>query len=125
VAYEAPNIPPDPGGATTSLAAPFDPRFLLSKLGSGKSRQEYPTDQAVFAQGDAANAVFYIQAGKVKLTVVSKVGKISKVGKEAVIAILPEDSFFGEGCLAGQPVRMATASTLQWSVIVRMRSLSC
>ena len=114
---EAPNILPDPDGATTSPAAPFDPRFLLSKLGAGKSRQEYSTNQAVFTQGDAANAVFYVQTGKVKLTVVSK------VGKEAVIAILPEDSFFGEGCLAGQPLRMATASTLQRSTIVRIEKL--
>jgi CRP/FNR family cyclic AMP-dependent transcriptional regulator len=112
--YEAPQDLTGLDGATTPPAVPFDPHFLLSKLGSGKSRQEYPANQAVFTQGDSANAVFYIQTGKVKLTVVSK------VGKEAVIAILPEDSFFGEGCLAGQPVRMATASTLQRSTIVRI-----
>ena len=58
--------------------------------------------------------MFYIQSGKVKLTVVSK------SGKEAVVAILPEDSFFGEGCLAGQPLRMATASTIQPSTIMRV-----
>src|ERR1035437_4520806 len=92
----------------------FDPRFLMTKLGSGKSSQEYRTNEAVFSQGDAANAVFYIQTGKVKLTVVSK------AGKEAVIAILPEDCFFGEGCLAGQPVRMSTASALQRSTVVRV-----
>ena len=99
--------------APSDLTA-FDPRFLMSKLGSGKSRQEYRVNEAIFTQGDAANAVFYVQSGKVKLTVVSK------SGKEAVISILPEDSFFGEGCLAGQAVRMATASGLQNCIIVRV-----
>jgi CRP-like cAMP-binding protein len=65
-------------------------------------------------QGDSADAVFYIESGKVKLSVVSK------GGKEAVIAILPDDHFFGEGCLAGQPLRMATASTIQRCTIVRV-----
>ena len=63
--------------------------------------------QTIFSQGDAADAVFYLAAGKVKLTVVSK------RGKEAVIGILDEGSFFGEGCLAGQPLRMATATAMQ------------
>jgi CRP-like cAMP-binding protein len=71
-------------------------------------------EEAVFSQGDPADAVFYIQTGRVKLNVVSK------SGKEAVIAMLPEDHFFGEGCLAGQPLRMATASALQRSTIVRV-----
>jgi CRP-like cAMP-binding protein len=92
----------------------FDSRFLTTLLGFEKSRQEYQSNEAVFSQGDAANAVFYIRSGKVKLTVVSK------VGKEAVIAILMADSFFGEGCLAGQAVRMATANTLQRSSIIRI-----
>jgi len=68
----------------------------------------------VFSQGDAADAVFHIQSGKVKLTVVSK------SGKEAVVAILLAGSFFGEGCLAGQPLRMATASADQKSTIIRI-----
>ncbi len=80
----------------------------------GKSRREYVAEQAIFSQGDPANAVFYIESGKVKLTVVSK------SGKEAVIAHLTETSFFGEGCLAGQPLRMASASTLERSTIVRI-----
>ena len=92
----------------------FDPHLLLSKIESGQSRREYVTDQAIFSQGDAANAVYFIQRGRVKLTVVSK------RGKEAVVAILPESSFFGEGCLAGQPKRMATASALAHCVIVRV-----
>jgi CRP-like cAMP-binding protein len=107
--------PPKPAGDPAPTPdATLDSRFLMTKLESGKSRHEYRTNEAVFSQGDTANSVFYIQSGKVKLTVVSK------VGKEAVIAILPEDSFCGEGCLAGQPLRMATASALQRCTIVRV-----
>jgi CRP-like cAMP-binding protein len=100
-------------GAPERTAA-FDPLFLLTKLSTGKTSQEYQADKSVFAQGDVADAVFYIRSGKVKLTVVSK------SGKEAVVAILPEGSFFGEGCLAGQPLRMSTASAVERSVIVRV-----
>jgi CRP-like cAMP-binding protein len=96
------------------LASSFDPHLLLTKLSTGKSTQTYLPAEPVFSQGDAADAVFYIQSGRVKLTVVSK------SGKEAVVAILPEGSFFGEGCLAGQPLRMATASADQKSTIVRV-----
>ena len=94
--------------------ATFDPRVLLTRLSTGKTSQEYQTDESVFSQGAPADAVFYLQSGKVKLTVVSK------RGKEAVVAILPQDSFFGEGCLAGQPLRMATASAQQRSTIIRV-----
>jgi CRP-like cAMP-binding protein len=92
----------------------IDSLSLLAKLSTGKSRHDYVAEQAIFSQGDAANAVFYIESGKVKLTVVSQ------SGKEAVLAHLTETSFFGEGCLAGQPLRMASASTLQRSTIVRI-----
>ena len=101
-------------GASPERTAAFDPRAFLLKLSTGKSEQEYQEDESVFSQGDAADAVYYVQSGKVKLTVVSK------RGKEAVVAILPEASFFGEGCLAGQPLRMATASTVERSTIVRV-----
>jgi CRP-like cAMP-binding protein len=101
-------------GKTKAQAPAFDSGLLLTKLESGKSKREYYNNEAVFSQGDPANAVFYIQSGKVKLTVVSK------SGKEAVVAMLPETSFFGEGCLAGQPLRIATAQTLQRSTIVRI-----
>jgi CRP-like cAMP-binding protein len=90
------------------------PHLLLTKLSTGKSSQAYLAEESIFSQGDAADAVFYIQSGRVKLTVVSK------SGKEAVVAILPEGGFFGEGCLAGQPLRMATASADQKSTIVRV-----
>jgi CRP/FNR family transcriptional regulator, cyclic AMP receptor protein len=101
-------------GASPERTAPFDPRLFLSKLAAGKTSQEYQGDECVFSQGDTADAVFYIQSGRVKLTVVSK------RGKEAVVAILPEASFFGEGCLAGQPLRMSTASAVQRSTIIRV-----
>jgi CRP/FNR family cyclic AMP-dependent transcriptional regulator len=105
---------PVANGAPSGRTAAFDPRLFLTKLIAGKTSREYQGDESVFSQGDAADAVFYIESGKVKLTVVSK------GGKEAVVAILPEASFFGEGCLAGQPVRMATASTVQRSTIIRV-----
>jgi CRP/FNR family transcriptional regulator, cyclic AMP receptor protein len=98
----------------TEPVAVIDPDFLLKKLTVGKSRREYQADETIFSQGDPANAVFYIESGKVKLTVVSK------SGKEAVIAHLNESSFFGEGCLAGQPVRMASASTMLRGSIIRI-----
>ena len=99
--------------ATLPIAV-IDPIFLLTKLTAGKSRHEYLAGETVFSQGDAASAVFFIESGKVKLTVVSK------NGKEAVIAHLTESSFFGEGCLAGQPLRMATASILQKGSLIRI-----
>ena len=92
----------------------FDPQILLTRIVAGKSVREYQTDDSIFSQGDSADAVFYIQSGKVKLTVVST------SGKEAVIAYLPEKSFFGEGSIAGQPLRISTASALQSSIIVRI-----
>jgi CRP-like cAMP-binding protein len=95
-------------------AAVIDPGVFLTRFGTGKTGREYKSDESVFSQGDAADAVFYIQSGKVKLTAVSA------QGKEAVVAILAEASFFGESCLAGQPLRMATASTLERSTIIRV-----
>jgi CRP-like cAMP-binding protein len=101
-------------GTSPEHSAAFDPSAFLLKLSTGKSKQEYQDNEAVFSQGDAADAVFYIQSGKVKLTVVSK------RGKEAVVAILPEGSFFGEGSLAGRPLRISTASTVERSTIIRV-----
>ena len=101
-------------GVSPERTAAFDPRLFLAKLSVGKSKQEYQDNEAVFSQGDAADAVFYIQSGKVKLTVVSK------RGKEAVIAILPEGSFFGESCLASRPLRIATARTVERGTIIRV-----
>jgi CRP-like cAMP-binding protein len=92
----------------------FDPLILLTTIVAGKSLREYQTNDSIFSQGDSADAVFYIQTGKVKLTVVST------SGKEAVIACLPEKSFFGEGSLAGQPLRISTASALESSTVIRI-----
>jgi len=93
---------------------PFDPKIFLDKVGEGRTMADYQKNQIVFSQGDAADAIFCIQNGKVKLTVVSK------HGKEAVIAIMGVGDFFGEGCLAGQPLRMATAATMSACAIVRL-----
>jgi CRP-like cAMP-binding protein len=106
-------VNPERVGSSPERTAVFDPRLLLTKLATGRTSREYQAEESVFSQGDAADAVFYIQSGKVKLTAVST------QGKEAVVAILPEGSFFGEGCLAGQPLRMATASTVERSTIIR------
>ncbi|HEY4847927.1 MAG TPA: Crp/Fnr family transcriptional regulator [Methylocella sp.] len=92
----------------------FDPKSFLAVVGEGRSIGEYRKDQIVMSQGDPADAVFYIESGKVKLTVVSE------QGKEAVVAILETNDFFGEGCLAGQAQRIATAETMTDSVIVRL-----
>jgi CRP/FNR family cyclic AMP-dependent transcriptional regulator len=92
----------------------FDPKVFLTRIETGKTTRAYRSKQVIFSQGDAGNAVFYVQSGKIKLTVVST------RGKEAVIGVLEEGSFFGEGCLAGQPLRMSTAIALEASSIVRV-----
>jgi CRP-like cAMP-binding protein len=92
----------------------FNPSAFLAKVGSGKTMLHSKKHDVLFSQGDAANAVFYIQEGRVKLTAVS-----SK-GKEAIVAIVERGDFFGEGCLAGQPLRMAAAMALDASTIVRI-----
>jgi CRP-like cAMP-binding protein len=92
----------------------FDPKSFLAMVGEGRSIGEYRKDQIVFSQGDPADAVFYIQRGKVKVSVVSE------QGKEAVVAMLGTNDFFGEGCLAGQMRRIATVATMMDSVIVRL-----
>jgi CRP-like cAMP-binding protein len=92
----------------------FDPKAFLAKVGEGRSIGNYGKDAVVYSQGEPADAVFYIQEGKVKITVVSE------QGKEAVVAILGSDNFFGEGCLAGQPRRMATVATMTDATIMRV-----
>src|SRR5437016_13357798 len=81
----------------------FDSQIFLAKVGAGKTKVELGRRQIVFSQGDPADAVFYIQKGKIELKV------LTQQGKEAILAILDVGDFFGEGCLAGQPLRMATA----------------
>jgi CRP-like cAMP-binding protein len=96
-------------------SAVFEPAAFLAKTGLGRTIADLKKGQTVFSQGDAANAVFYVQKGKIKLTV------ISKRGKEATIALLGSGSFLGEECIAAiQPQRMATATALTPSTILRI-----
>ena len=92
----------------------FNSKSFLAKVGDGRSMGKYRKGQVVFSQGDTGDAVFYVQKGKVKLTVVSE------QGKEAVVAILGTDEFFGEGCLAGQTQRISTVTTMMDCVIARI-----
>ena len=92
----------------------FDPKTFLASADVGRSISRYRINQVVFSQGYPADSVFYIHHGKVKLTVVSE------QGKEAVVAILGTDQFFGEGCLAGQPLRMGTAIAMTECTITRL-----
>ena len=84
----------------------FDPREFLATIGEGRKVVASPKKQTIFTQGDAADTIFYIQEGKVRLTVVSK------IGKEATLGILGKGEFFGEGSLAGQPLRMGSATAM-------------
>jgi CRP/FNR family transcriptional regulator, cyclic AMP receptor protein len=93
---------------------PFDPKVFLSKVDGGRTISDYRKDQIVYGQGDPADCVFFIQSGKVKKTVVSE------QGKEAVVALLGTGDFFGEGCLAGESLRLATVSAITKCVIVRI-----
>jgi CRP/FNR family transcriptional regulator, cyclic AMP receptor protein len=97
---------------------PFDPKVFLAKVGKGKTISKYRKDQIVFSQGEVADAVFYIQQGEVKLTVVSE------QGKEAVVAILGPGHFFGEGCLNGHPLRIATTRAVNECVITRLEKVT-
>jgi CRP/FNR family cyclic AMP-dependent transcriptional regulator len=96
----------------------FNPKSFLAKIGEGRSIHAYRREQIGFSQGDPADAVFYIQKGEVKITVVSE------QGKEAVVAILGPNDYFGEGCLAGQGLRIASVATMRDSVIVRLEKAS-
>src|ERR1700676_598194 len=92
----------------------FDAKKFLAKVGEGKTISEHPMDQVVFSQGEVADAVFYIQKGEIKLTV------ISEQGKEAVVGILGSGHFFGEGCLNGHPLRVTTATAIDQCLITRI-----
>ena len=92
----------------------FDPKTFLSIIGEGRLIQSFQKKQAIFLQGDACDAVFYVQKGKVKLTV------LAKSGKEAIVGVWNEGDFFGEGCLVGQSKRMGTASAMTECKIMRI-----
>jgi CRP/FNR family cyclic AMP-dependent transcriptional regulator len=89
----------------------FDPKDFLAKVGVGKTIVEFRKNQTVFSQGDVADTVFYIQSGQVKLTV------MSEQGKEAVVAVLEPGQFFGEGCMNGHSIRIATTTAMEDCVI--------
>ncbi len=92
----------------------FDPKTFLSTIDGGRKIEAFLKKQTIFAQGDSSDAVFYVQKGKVRLTVVSK------IGKEATIGILNEGDFFGEGCLAGQPLRLCSATAMTACSVMRI-----
>jgi len=100
--------------APTKKKYGFDPKRFLATIGEGRDVVAFGRKQTIFAQGDAADAVFYIQQGKVRLTVVSK------IGKEATLGILSEGEFFGEGGLAGQALRMGTATAMTDCEVLRI-----
>jgi len=94
--------------------ATFKPKDFLRKVGGGRTNETYRAKEPIFVQGDVADAVFFIQKGKVKVTV------ISEHGKEAIVAVLDHDEFLGEGCLAGQKFRLATATAMTDCEIMRL-----
>ena len=93
---------------------PFNLKVFLTEGNGGRTSAEYRTNDNIFVQGETANAIFYIIKGKIKLTV------FSKQGKEAVVAILNAGDFFGEGCLAGQAIRMATATAMSECSVMKV-----
>src|SRR5467141_1044755 len=103
-----------PKAMTAKVRPPFDAKLFLAKVGTGRTIAEYKKNHVIFTQSDPADAIFYIQKGKVKLTVVSN------NGREAVVAILGMGDFLGEGCLAGRPLCLATATAMSDCSIVRL-----
>ena len=104
-------VPPTKSG---TKRRDFDPKKFLATIGEGRKVVSFPKKQTIFSQGDAVDAVFYIQEGKVRLTVVSK------IGKEATLGILSEGDFFGEGGLAGQALRMGSATAMTDCELLRI-----
>jgi CRP/FNR family transcriptional regulator, cyclic AMP receptor protein len=92
----------------------FDPDVFLATANHGRCISEYQTGQVIFSQGDAADSVFYIVRGKIKIAVTSE------HGKEAVVALIGERDFFGEGCLIAQPLRLATATSMTDARVMRV-----
>jgi CRP-like cAMP-binding protein len=103
---------------TARKKRPFDAKVFLSTVNGGRTLVKYRRNQVIFAQGDAAEAVYYIEDGRIKVTVVSD------QGKEAVVAIHDKGDFFGEACLTGQPRRLATATAMTDGVIMRLDKAS-
>ena len=104
--------------AARTRATPFTPQAFLAETGHGKTMFRVSKAQLIFSQGDAADAVFYVQAGRVKLSV------LSQQGKEAVVGVLEHGRFFGNGCLVGQLTCLATAIALDASTILRIEKVA-
>jgi len=104
--------------AAAKKTSEFDPKIFLSTLNGGRKIVAFSKKQMIFAQGDSSDAVFYIREGRVKLTVVSK------IGKEATIGILKEGNFFGEGCLTGQLLRLSSATAMTDCSVMRIEKKS-
>jgi len=104
--------------AASKKLVKFDTKTFLSTINGGRKIEPFAKRQTIFAQGDASDAVFYIKKGKVRLTVVSE------IGKEATIGILNEGDFFGEGCLAGQPVRLCSATAMADCSVMKIQKKS-
>jgi CRP-like cAMP-binding protein len=96
----------------------FDPQTFLSTVDVGRTLAVFPENQTIFSQGESSDAVFYIQKGRIKLTV------LSNSGKEATVGVLSEGDFFGEGCLTGQPLRMCSATTMTDCTTLRIHKKS-
>ena len=103
--------------SNTNQAA-FDPKAFLAIVGEGKTILEFGKNQVVFAQGDAADTVFYIQTGRVKVVV------ISEQGKEAVVGIFGPGQFFGEGCMNGHSVRIATTTAMEDCLVTEITKVA-
>ncbi|MDA9522083.1 Crp/Fnr family transcriptional regulator [Bradyrhizobium sp. CCBAU 11434] len=101
--------------AGKSGSKPFDPKDFLAKVGAGKTISKYQKDQTIFSQGEVADTVFYVQKGRVKVVV------LSDQGKEAVVGILEAGQFFGEGCLSGHELRIATTTALEECLLTAIR----
>jgi CRP/FNR family cyclic AMP-dependent transcriptional regulator len=100
--------------ARKARSTSFDPEVFLETVNRGRTAAEYGSGQRIFAQGDVADSVFYVARGKIKIFV------ISEQGREAVVALLAEGDFFGEGCLIGQSLRLATAASMTDAMVLRL-----
>jgi CRP/FNR family transcriptional regulator, cyclic AMP receptor protein len=105
-------VPRKASSSPVTPLPPFDLEEFLASAGVARTIRTYRPSAVIFSQGDAATDVFYIQTGSVKMSV------LSRTGKEAVVAILAQGDFFGEGCLAAQPRRIATASAMSTSTVL-------
>ena len=105
--------PPKKRDAPALPVSAFDLRSFLDSAGVARSIRKYPSSAVIFSQGDAAADVFYIQQGSIELSM------LSKTGKDTVVAMLGQGDFFGEGCLAAQPRRTATASALSATTVLK------